>query len=109
MELKSVTLSLGSFLGVHKEYEPVAKSIVKNILSKFGFDTSFVDKLASIRIDGKLVVAIYDLSKMLVIDVEPILSDNTLPSQLTTDKFECKIRFSTVHTLELTIKNAAKS
>jgi len=34
LELKSVTLSLDTFLGVHKEYEPVAKSIVKNILSK---------------------------------------------------------------------------
>jgi len=36
LELKSITLSLGPLLGVHKEYEPVAKSIVKNILSKFG-------------------------------------------------------------------------
>ena len=107
MELKSVTLSLGPFLGIHKEYEPVAKSIVKNILSKFGFDTSFVDKLASIRIDGKLVVAVYNLSGVLVIDIKSILSDDTLPSQLTTDKFECKIRFSSAHTLELTIKECS--
>jgi len=102
--LRFCETALWPYLGTHEEDINDANRLIKEMLSTFSIDLDL--KLTPIRIDRKVILSVFDLTDKFVIDITPVLLEDNLPISVSTDKYECTVKSTSLYRLEFLVKDA---